>query len=99
MTPQRVEDTKIATAEDLSGHMNKDYTFPNVRAMGGKMRPADDNWQLKEPVVIQDISAFRTSLPTRTAPGPTGSRPPTRFTASRSRCVRSDARVSGGHLR
>jgi len=57
MTPQRVEDTKIATAEDLSGHMNKDYTFPNVRAMGGKMRPADDNWQLKEPVVIQDISA------------------------------------------
>ena len=57
MSPMRVEDTKISTAEDRSGHMNKDYTFPNVPAMGGKMREADTNWQLKQPIVIQDISA------------------------------------------
>ena len=57
MSPMRVEDTKISTAEDRSGHMNKDYTFPNVRAMGGKLREADTNWQLKQPIVIQDISA------------------------------------------
>ena len=57
MNPKRVEETKIATSEDLSGHMNHDYTFPSVITPRGVLRDADTNWHLKEKIEIQDISA------------------------------------------
>ena len=62
MSPQRVEDTPIATKEDLSGHMNYEFTAPMHSATyktpgPGRLRVADDDAQLKQPVVIQDISA------------------------------------------
>jgi uncharacterized protein RhaS with RHS repeats len=59
MSPKRVEETQIATAADLSGNINYDYSFPTRKTPVGAMRAADDNWKLKAPIVLSDISADR----------------------------------------
>ena len=62
MKPMRVEETKSSSEEDLSGHMNYEFTAPSKAATyktpgPGRLREVDNDSHLKEPVVIQDISA------------------------------------------
>ena len=62
MTPQRVGDTPTMSTEAMSGHMNYDYSAPSVpsnyKTPGpGRLRVVDENADLKQPIIIQDISA------------------------------------------
>jgi hypothetical protein len=50
------------TAEDMSGHMNYEFTAPSKPARyktpgPGRLREADADSHMKAPVVIQDVSA------------------------------------------
>ena len=62
MTPQRVGETPVMSAEDMSGHMNEDFSAPSSVARyktpgPGRLRVVDDDWHMKQPIVLQDISA------------------------------------------
>ena len=64
MSPKRVGDTPTMSREDMSGHMNADFSAPYSPSRyptpgPGRLREADADWHLKQPVVIQDISADR----------------------------------------
>jgi len=62
MTPQRVGETRVMSKEDMSGHMNYDFSAPSSPAKyetpgPGRLRVVDGDANLKQPVVIQDVSA------------------------------------------
>jgi hypothetical protein len=64
MNKASVESTSSMTKEDLSGHMNEDYTLPSKRPTyktpgPGRLRGVEQNTArgVKESVTIQDVSA------------------------------------------